>query len=363
MTRAITDAEYLDALEDEARTASTPRRRATDEPLPPVVRAIDAPPPKPIEWLIDGFWTAGDVGLLVGDDGSFKSTCAIHLAAAVAGGYRAFDHYQCQTQRSLIVSAEDPAAIVQLRLEAFVVGHGWERKRVLSNVDYLASADACLADVAWQAHLARIVRDGEYGFIVLDPLAELIAGEENSNSDLRPLIKFARALGAATGAATAIVHHLGKVAEGKRSIDRIRGGSAIRSASRVTYAFDFLPDGIAVQNWKMSRAPKLKPFMLRREVESEPDNRAMWRSARLTYQEASVAATERGEQFVLAQLRMRPGRRFNSTELRKLAKGSGTRSEEVGDALTTLSAKGLISWIKGEKQNERLWGLADGTGE
>lgn len=362
MTRVITDDEYLESLEEEARSASTPRRRATDEPLPPIVRAIDAPKATPISWLIEDFWTAGDIGLYVGDDGSFKSTAAIHTAGAIAGGYKVFEHFETTQRRALIVSAEDPQSIVQLRLEAFIAGHGWDRQRVLSNVDYLASPDVCLADVRWQAHLLAAVREGDYGFIVLDPLAELLAGEENSNSDFRPLVKFARVLTAQANAGVLIVHHLGKAAENKRAIDRVRGASAIRSASRVTHAFDFLPDGIAVQNWKMSRAPKLHPFIVKREIHSEEGNRAMWTSARLTYADAKAAAMDRGEQFILAQLRMRPGQRWNSSELRKLANGTGVKKEDIGTALTTLQAKGLIDWVKGEKKNEKRWGIPDGNG-
>jgi hypothetical protein len=272
--------------------------------IPAPTCALEAPAPEPITWVIENLWTAGDIGLLVGDGGSFKTTAALHMAAAIAGGYEVFGHFRTERKPVLIVSAEDPQSVILQRLDAFIAGHGWDAARVKANVHVLASPDASLADPAWRRALEEAVDRIRPGFLVLDPLAELLGGDENSNTDARPVLKFVRALAARCGAATAIVHHAGKGGPEKRPLDRVRGASAIPSAARVLFFFEFRDDGIAVEHLKMSRAPKLDRFVLGRAVTSEPGNRAMWRSATLTYAPARVHAETRAETFILAQLRM-----------------------------------------------------------
>ena len=110
--------------------------------------------------------------------------------------------------------------------------------RVLEHVHIIASPDATLASALWCGHFLAEVERLRPAFILLDPLAELSGGEENSNTDQRPTVKFVRRLTTISGAAVAIVHHLGKPAEGKRDVDRIRGASAIQHASRVTYVLE-----------------------------------------------------------------------------------------------------------------------------
>lgn len=334
---------------------------SADAGLAKEVCALHAPPPAPIEWLIADLWTAGDIGILVGDDGSFKSTAALHIAGAVAGGYRVFDRFPTQRRPVLIVSAEDPQDVLALRLEAFIVGHGWNRGRVLENVHWIANPDGCLSDPKWQALLLGAVKRTSAGLVILDPLAELLGGDENSNSDARPVMKFCRRLTQVLGpakTAVQIVHHMGKAAEGKRDIDRIRGASAIRSASRCTYTFDFTETGLVVRNVKMSRAAKMDPFVLDRRIElSDPQNRASWRSAQLVYQDARTASKNRGEEFILQQLAQRHPVRLTTTELKALATGvPGVAGEDVTIGLRTLIAKGLISSVPGE-HNAKLWGL------
>lgn len=352
--RELSDADIENIMPIEQTDARWPappvHDRAADE-LPYATCALDAPPPEPIGWGARDFLLARELGLFVGEDGSFKSTCALHVAGAQAGGYAVFGRFRTEARPALYVSEEDPPGVLAQRLEALVKGHGWDRARVLANVHFLAMTGVSLANVAWQAQLRAEVDRLNAGLVILDPWAELIEGSENENSDMRPFIKFTRSLAQPTGATPLVVHHLGKAAEGKRPADRIRGATALRHASRSTYHFEDRGDCIGVECLKLSRARKLPPFTLTRRIETDPENRAMWKSARLI----AVSPHERATRFVLDMLRLEPG--ANTTEVKKAAADKGVRGEDVSNAIVTLERGGAIAFDKGAK-GAKLWKLA-----
>jgi AAA domain len=346
-------AESLTQLVAEPRLAD----RGNATPLPRAIRAIDAPPQPPIEWLVEDLWTKGDIGLIVGDGGAFKSSAALHMAAAIAGGYSVFGRFRSQQRPVLIVSAEDSAGVILMRLEAFIVGQGWDRTRVLSNIHFFASDEVSLTNVRWQAHLLAEAKRLDAGFVILDPMAELIDGDENSNTDVRPVIKFVRSLTSATGASVAVVHHAGKAGPEKRTLDRIRGASALASAARVILFFEFKPEGVRVENLKMSRAERLEPFVLQRTIEHQQGNRAMWTAASLGYANAKRIERDRSETFVLSQLRLLHPERITTSRFRQIARvAPGIRNEDLGSALTRLTTAGLIEKLEGPR-NAAMWGL------
>jgi len=327
--------------------------------LPAAVRAIDAPAPVPVSWAIEDLWTTGDIGLIVGDGGAFKSSAALHIAGAIAGGYPVFDRFRVVRRPVLIVSAEDSQDVILMRLEAFCVGQGWDRRRVLGSVHILAGCEPTLANTAWRSHILNECARTEAGFVVLDPFAELLDGDENSNTDVRPIVKYVRAVAKQTGAGVAVVHHAGKAGPDKRLLDRIRGASALASAARVILFFEFRDDGVYVENLKLSRGERLKPFTILRKIEHEPESRVQWKSARLTYELTDRVKQTRADDFVLEQLRIVRPSRLGSRELRDRARSvavGGVRNEELTQSLHVLLARGLIDWVPGPR-NSKLWGL------
>lgn len=333
------------ALETLERSRAVGRRAA--------VRALDAIDPKPIRFAIEGIMTAGDIALLVGDGGAFKSSAAIHMAGAIAGGYSVFDQFETQQGAALIVSAEDDESVIQMRLEAFVAGHRWDRTRVLGNAHILADSGATLADERWRAHILQEVQRTGARFVVLDPLADLLTGDENSNSEMRPVIRFARALSAATGATPTFVHHAGKAGPEKRPLDRIRGASALASAARSILFFDDTDAGVRVEHLKMSRGPKLAPFILKRTIDASPEDRANWLAATLRLVTERAVTRNRAEEFVIAQVTASP-RGLTTSGLKTAAKGTGISGEDVSGALAALQACGQIGFEPG-RRNSKHW--------
>ena len=338
---------------------ATPPETEEETKLPLAVSALDAEAPETPTFSISGFLLDREIHLLVSDGGEGKTTLALAIAGSMAGGYNLFDMREFKVAKPgpvLFVSEEDGIGVLQNRLEALIRGHGWDRERVLSSVYLIAQEGTSLDASAWCAHiLAEVERIGAR-LLVLDPLAELTSAAENSNDDTKPLVRFFREITAKTLAGVLVLHHAGKKVEGKRKLDRIRGASALNAAARAIYFLESMEIGIAIECLKMSRAEKPRRFVVKRVIESAPENRAMWMSARLTYQSQMDAEDETAEKFILDQLTRRGT--LNSSELKALAKGASMNAVAISGALKNLSALGQIDFTKGSR-GAKNWFVTD----
>lgn len=344
------------ALAKEVGVALATVDRASTRGLSPAVRALHVTDPEPVRFLIEDLATVGEIALLFGDGGSFKSSAAIHMAGAIAGGYSVFDRFKTSSGPVLIVSAEDSESVIRMRLKAFVAGHGWHPGRVLSNVHILADGAATLAAESWRRHFCEEARRVGAKMVVLDPLADLLSGDENSNSEMRAVLRFARLLSSTTGATPLIVHHAGKAGQEKRTLDRIRGASALASGARTILHLSHANTRVHVEHLKMSRAEKLPPFDLQVAISSDPLNRATWLSARLTIAKNHVIGDLRGEDFVLAQVTASP-HEFTTTDLKKAAIGTGISGEDVSRALSSLQDRRRIAFDPGAGNAKRWYAV------
>ena len=332
------------------------------EPFPDAMCAFDVPPQPPVTWLIDDVWPDAEIGLFAGDGGAFKSSVALHIACAVAGGYPVFERHRVREARPvLILSEEDDLPILMMKLEAFIAGHGWDREAVLRNVHLIAMEGISLGSVRWHHHVIKQCERVRPGFVLLDPWFEFVDGEENSNSDARPVIKFLRKLAKTFFCGVGIVHHAGKQSNGggeqRRTLDRIRGASALPSASRVVLFFEAREDGIYVENVKLSRAERLAPFLIRCDVQHVAGNRAQWTAARLTTQAALPVA----ETWIVTYLRstFKHERGPTSTDLRDLGGAQkAIKAVDIDAARKRLAAMGVIVWEKGRGPTKH-WRLSD----
>lgn len=332
--------------------------------LPAATCALYAPPPEPLSYVVDEMFIAGEPGMIFGDGGSFKTTGALHIACAVAGGYKAFGHFNTTRRPILIVSAEDGAGVLTQRMRAMCRGHGWDVQRVLSNVHYYALNGVALTDPKWCAKiLAEIVRL-DAGFVMLDPYQELVPGvDQNSAEATGPHMATIRRFCQPTKAAVVLLHHAGKLVEGKRAIDRIRGSSALFGAMRLVYLVTDSPNDatLTIECLKNNRAEKLKPFAVRREIQSDPDNRLQWERARFDFVSVRQAEFDKAQTFVLDYLDG-CGERQSTTSIREAAKeanrgnrGSGISQPAIGSAMKALETLGVIDYEEAER-GKKLWG-------
>ena len=347
----------LDPVELVTAIQNGDRPPDAEEALPCAVSALEAEPPAVPAFAITGFLLDREIHLLVSDGGVGKTTVALAVAASLAGGY---DLFECPAFKVnspgpvLFVSEEDGLGVLQNRLKALVRGHGWDREQVLSNIHLIAQKGVSLDDANWRAHITAEVERIGAKLVVLDPLAELTTAAENSNDEMKPNVRFFRALTVKTGASVLVSHHAGKPVEGKRKIDRIRGASALNSAARGIWFLESMEIGILVECLKMSRSEKPKRFVVKRDIDSDPENRAKWSAARLSYASQTDAEDETAERFVVGELTRRGT--LNTTELKELAKGTGVAAVDLSKALKNLEAIGRIGYENGPR-NSKMWHL------
>ena len=317
------------------------------------VRALDAPSAQPPQWRVRSLLPDRDFALIVGEDGVCKSTVALHIAAAVAGGYRVFDSFYSEAGPVLIISEEDDSGTIMIRLEAIVAGHGWNRERVLGNTHFMALEGANLGERDWQVRLRAEVDRTHAALLVLDPLAELIDGDENDNSAVRPILKWIRSL----PCATVLVHHFGKNVEGRSDGDRIRGASAWRRGARVILALEGVhEDRVRVKQLKLTKARRQPPFVLKRHIVADVENEAHWQRATLIFETDRRGRSEGAREWVLARLD-ESDEGLLSTALREAAIGSGFSGEDVARAIRSLESEGAIeaNRLPDDSRNAKRW--------
>lgn len=349
MAWAVLDADF-GHLADETRS------QIRDEPslafdMPAAVCAADAGAVEPPGFIVADLVLSGETGFLVGDGGCFKTTTALHLAGAVAGGYPAFGQFPtCQTP-VLYVSEEDGVEVLNNRLHALVRGHGWDSERVLPRVHFLALKGCLLEDEAWQEHLASELRRIRAGLLILDPYSGLTLAMENSNDEAKPVVRFWRTLNR-DGITVIILHHIGKPHEGRRGIDRLRGASALNQAARFVYLLKRVNLGISLRCLKLSRAEPPSRFVVEPEIESEGGKPTVWRSARLRYRTEKEAEGDNAEAFVIEQLEQHGS--LTTSRLKELAKGTGISAVAVSGTIKRLDQRNRIAYEPGSR-NSKHW--------
>jgi len=324
------------------------------EELPRAIAAIDVRADKPPSLDFEGLAVGNEIHVLASDGGVGKTSLALAIAGSYASGSAALDRFPCLVPGPvLFVSEEDSEGVLRNRMGALCAGHGWPVAEVLARVHLLCLAGVRIDQAHWQRHLVQEVERIDARAVLIDPWYDVLGGEENSNSDVRPAVQFLRQL--ATRATVYICAHAGKASEGKRKIDRIRGASALHSAARVVYFLEADERGMAVHPLKFSRGEVPRPFVVSRTVGSDPLNQAAWRSARLTYLTPDVAQGASAEKFVTDLLARYPG--LTTTQIKTASKGTGSKAPEISTAIATLEKRGVITFEEGARNSKR-WRLA-----
>lgn len=262
------------------------RERPEEDRLPvfqPLLEASDDPP----DWLIPDLLLADEYQMLVGEGASFKTTVWLSILAAVAGGYQALNAFPAQAPRQvLLISGEDSDRVLKNRLIAIARGHGWDLNRIHTNLHAICLADVRISEIQWQLWIEEQAAHFNAKLLGLDPMADLIDGDENDNSTARATIRFFRRLGGA-GTATLLCHHYGKASDQRQGVQRVRGASAWLNAARAIYTTEQKDGSVWLGCGKMNRAIRPPARELTIEIQHQqaepergiPENRAVWTRA------------------------------------------------------------------------------------
>lgn len=205
----------------------------------------------PQEYVLDPLIPRGIVSLLVAEGGSGKSQLGLGLAVAVATG-TAFLDLAVAKGRVAYVALEDPIDVVRRRVRqryldlpvakasryAQDLARNLATESVVGAQLHLISAE--YKEVTQNAAVLDFIRErlrdrGPFDLVILDPLARLHGGEENSNAVGTALINAIENLKAGLdGGAILVTHHTGKQATQSKdaSAQAARGASALTDAAR-----------------------------------------------------------------------------------------------------------------------------------
>ena len=150
-------------------------------------------------WVCEHIIPRGVVTMLQGDGGGGKSTLALQLAVAVATGTQWIGRHVARG-KVLVANCEDNAAEVHRRLDAIRgnVGLSWPELADLWVAD-LSQTDATLwaekrdgegaTTALYQRVLSEIETHGPFELVIVDGLADVFGGNENSRRSAKAMMR------------------------------------------------------------------------------------------------------------------------------------------------------------------------------
>ena len=212
-------------------------------------------PPNP-NWLLRNLLAAGETGCLAGRSNCGKGLLSLQLAAAVATGRGLFGRDGSgQGQVVIFTEMEDAPEELQRRYsrlnDMLRLEPDWseedqanlERNLIFLVPDWKSEQPKTLPNatpIILEKSKAIIKEGRKVGLIILDTLAALSSGDENSVEGQRELWPSCYSMRDETGACVLVVHHTRKASNGGRisrtldalNFDTLRGTTAIVAGAR-----------------------------------------------------------------------------------------------------------------------------------
>ena len=187
---------------------------------------------------------AGGLIVFVGQPRSFKTMAALQMMFSVASGHRWLGYEPTQTGSCLYVSEEGAASKVRDRLLSMASVYQADKP---IHILHRRGVRLISGDPSWAQVRQTLDEMDDPKVVVLDTLAALMVGDENSVSDIREALRPAQDLITDYGVTVVLVHHVNKGGEGRMG-NRMRGSSALWGACDGTLGFvrDEDENGIAV---------------------------------------------------------------------------------------------------------------------
>jgi hypothetical protein len=193
-----------------------------DEYKPPryTVRdgAFALQPLPPLSWIVDQLISDGSVNLFYGEPGSKKTYTLLHLAVCVAMGADWLG-YKVSPKKVLIIDEESGERRLALRLGMVIRGAFGNDAIPLEFVSLAQFKFDNKDDVS---EIKDLIQEHEAGLVVVDALADVMDGDENSKKDTMPTFSNMRKIAETTGCAFVVIHHSNKTG-GYRGSSAIKG--------------------------------------------------------------------------------------------------------------------------------------------
>ena len=168
----------------------------------------------PLQWRIKGVLPERGVAAVYGPSGSGKSFLVLDMLAAISVGSENWHGYRCKAVPVVYVCLEGEAGLVN-RVNAYRRHYAYDCAAM-----HFVTAPFALFNANDVRELAQIILDagGAGAVVCIDTLNQATPGaDENASADMGRAIAASKALQAAIGGLTLLVHHTGKtVGQGPR---------------------------------------------------------------------------------------------------------------------------------------------------
>jgi len=180
------------------------------------------------DWLIEGLWLDGGVGIIGGEPKSFKTFAALSLAIATASGKPCFGQYIVKRSGPvLLYAAEDSLAMIRKRVSGIVSSLNLDI--VDLDLHVIAEPRLLIDTQADKDRLQEAVARIQPALLVLDPFVRLHSIDENSSGEVSKVLSWLRNLQRQYSMNVAMVHHARKRAGKERPGQSLRGSSELHA--------------------------------------------------------------------------------------------------------------------------------------
>ena len=231
---------------DNRSKKSEPEKNAV-ELQPKLILASDVKR-KPMRWLWENKILRGALSLITGLSGMTKTYWTIYLTSCITNGWDWADGSPCELGSVLFFYGEE--GIADVYLERFE-SNGVDRSKVvfwdgmIDEENEPSEVDVSLKMIAEieNAIKATAERTGvPVQLIVVDPISNYWGGiNENSNAEVRSVLKRLQRLADKTGVAFVLIQHTGKSGK-SHAQQKVLGSTAIVAACRAVWGVFVDPD-------------------------------------------------------------------------------------------------------------------------
>lgn len=199
-----------------------------------------------------------------------------------------------QINRVLLIEQEIGLQDTQARLRELVLTLPAHQQEIVRKGFFVRSCDYELkADKAiGMQRIAALIEETKPDIVCIDPLAKFHTSEENSPSEMGRIMLNLRELIHKYDITIILIHHTGKVEEGKATLDLLRGASSIAADIDTGMILHVInkPASIIWVDIELRRGKPIPPFKIKLNHQTLRTEFAGWAKAKASY--ASEAVTE-----------------------------------------------------------------------
>lgn len=308
------------------------------------------------DWIVEGVIEDDPIIVFTGPEKRWKSWIGVDLAVAMATGGKWLGEFQVTEPGDVIVvDVEYGKNEWTRRMKRVCAARGVDPRRVLDRIRYFDGRYGFMLSAAQSPEYVQLVNDVKHAppaLIIIDPLRNVLDGDENSAKDIIAAMKLANTLRCLGGCPVFIAHHLNR--SGKMA-----GSRAIRSRADLLFDGSDKPQPWYTATGRTIRSsdPIAKPFTVKVEHENDGNDSIAKTLLRVEWSKGEESPDQKDrEEKVIAALKGAGSKGLIITRIRNAAKLSSTNAKAT---LEKLRKEKRVRKGKNEDEKEAYFYLDD----